>query len=71
MGLGKTLQSITFLASLKAHSVPTTASRWPSRGPYLVVSPLSVLSGWQDEFRKVRCVTRGCTPMHQPTSSGL
>jgi|AntRauMFilla1563_2_1112583.scaffolds.fasta_scaffold480870_1 SNF2 family DNA or RNA helicase len=61
MGLGKTLQSITLLASLKEHGAPDHAKResdtgeqpWPANGPALVISPLSVLSGWQTEFRTV------------------
>ena len=44
MGLGKTLQTISFLAWLKfERGVP---------GPHLVVAPLSVLSSWMSEFRR-------------------
>ncbi|KAF8321161.1 hypothetical protein DL93DRAFT_2051820, partial [Clavulina sp. PMI_390] len=43
MGLGKTLQTIAFIAHLKARK---------TRGPILVVAPLSVLHNWQSEFEK-------------------
>jgi hypothetical protein len=43
-GLGKTLQSITFLAHLKwVMNVP---------GPHLVVVPLSVMSSWMSELAR-------------------
>lgn len=43
-GLGKTLQSITFLAHLKwVMNVP---------GPHLVVVPLSVMSSWMTELAR-------------------
>ncbi|KAI9350261.1 chromodomain helicase DNA binding protein 1-like protein [Obelidium mucronatum] len=42
MGLGKTIQTISFLLNLKRLG----------HGPFLVVSPLSVLENWSDEFRK-------------------
>jgi SWI/SNF-related matrix-associated actin-dependent regulator of chromatin subfamily A member 5 len=43
-GLGKTLQSITFLAHLKwVMDVP---------GPHLVVVPLSVMSSWMTELAR-------------------
>jgi hypothetical protein len=50
-GLGKTLQSITFLAHLKwVMNVP---------GPHLVVVPLSVMSSWMSELaRWVLCLGR-------------
>lgn len=59
-GLGKTLQSITFLAHLKwVMDVP---------GPHLVVVPLSVMSSWMSELARwvrlkhaARC-TRHRTP---------
>ncbi|KAF8249851.1 hypothetical protein K440DRAFT_542631 [Wilcoxina mikolae CBS 423.85] len=41
MGLGKTLQTISFLAFLREKGV------W---GPFLVVGPVSVLSSWVDEI---------------------
>ena len=44
MGLGKTLQSISFLACLKELR--------GVRGPHLVICPLSVLSSWMDELQK-------------------
>ena len=43
-GLGKTLQTISFLAALRD---------WRGlSGPSLVVAPLSVLSSWMAEFRR-------------------
>ena len=42
MGLGKTIQSISFLSNLiNSYSV------W---GPYLLVVPLSTIAAWQREF---------------------
>ncbi|XP_038976298.1 probable helicase CHR10 isoform X6 [Phoenix dactylifera] len=44
MGLGKTLQAISFLNYLKIQSM--------SRGPFLILCPLSVTDGWESEFSK-------------------
>lgn len=41
MGLGKTVQSITFLKEVFSYGI---------RGPFLVVVPLSTLGHWQREF---------------------
>ncbi|KAI8097070.1 SNF2 family N-terminal domain-containing protein [Halteromyces radiatus] len=43
MGLGKTLQTISFIAHLKAMQVA---------GPYLIVTPLSTLANWVNEFKR-------------------
>ncbi|ORX56285.1 hypothetical protein DM01DRAFT_1017625 [Hesseltinella vesiculosa] len=43
MGLGKTLQTISFIAHLKSMNVS---------GPYLIVSPLSTLANWINEFKR-------------------
>lgn len=43
MGLGKTLQTISFLAHLKGNGMD---------GPYLVIAPLSTLSNWMNEIRR-------------------
>ncbi|ORZ15715.1 SNF2 family N-terminal domain-domain-containing protein [Absidia repens] len=43
MGLGKTLQTISFIAHLKAMEVS---------GPYLIVTPLSTLANWVNEFKR-------------------
>ncbi|KAI8343635.1 SNF2 family N-terminal domain-containing protein [Chlamydoabsidia padenii] len=43
MGLGKTLQTISFIAHLKAMKVA---------GPYLIVTPLSTLANWVNEFKR-------------------
>ena len=43
-GLGKTLQSISFLAALRELRGVD--------GPHLVICPLSVLSSWMDELQK-------------------
>ena len=48
MGLGKTLQAISVLASL--HASATAAGRQP--GPYLVIAPLSTLSGWAEQLAR-------------------
>ncbi|WP_319496515.1 DEAD/DEAH box helicase [uncultured Cohaesibacter sp.] len=45
-GLGKTLQTITFLAWLKAHMKQPTAQ---NRGPVLIVAPTSLLRNWEQE----------------------
>lgn len=44
MGLGKTIQSIGFMACLQQHL--------NKKGPFLVVVPLSVLSNWISEIEK-------------------
>lgn len=41
MGLGKTIQSITFLKEIFEYGI---------KGPFLVVVPLSTLGNWQREF---------------------
>ena len=43
MGLGKTLQTIGFIAHLKSMQVS---------GPYLIVTPLSTLANWVNEFKR-------------------
>ncbi|EQC41809.1 hypothetical protein SDRG_00668 [Saprolegnia diclina VS20] len=43
MGLGKTVQVIGMIAQLKAKGVT---------GPFLVVSPLSTLANWENEFKR-------------------
>ena len=43
MGLGKTLQTLTFLSALKAAGQP---------GPHLVVTPLAVLQNWANEMKR-------------------
>jgi ATP-dependent DNA helicase len=43
MGLGKTLQTIGFIAHLKSMQVA---------GPYLIVTPLSTLANWVNEFKR-------------------
>ena len=45
MGLGKTLQTVAFLSTLKYGELQ-------AGGPFLIVAPLSVLSSWMTEFRK-------------------
>ena len=44
MGLGKTIQSIGFMASLQTYL--------NKKGPHLVVVPLSVLSNWLSEIER-------------------
>ncbi|KAK9148343.1 hypothetical protein Scep_007100 [Stephania cephalantha] len=44
MGLGKTLQAASLLSYLKVHEV--------SRGPFLILCPLSVTDGWMSEMAK-------------------
>lgn len=43
MGLGKTIQTIGFLAHLKGKGL---------HGPYLVIAPLSTLSNWANEISR-------------------
>lgn len=43
MGLGKTIQTIGFLAHLKGKGLD---------GPYLVIAPLSTLSNWVNEVQR-------------------
>eukprot|EP00730_Choanoeca_flexa_P007741 TRINITY_DN12384_c0_g6_i1.p1 TRINITY_DN12384_c0_g6~~TRINITY_DN12384_c0_g6_i1.p1 ORF type:complete len:985 (+),score=230.84 TRINITY_DN12384_c0_g6_i1:75-2957(+) len=47
MGLGKTLQVITFFHTLQQHSL--LKQRYRS---LLIIAPVSTLHGWRDEFRK-------------------
>uniref|UniRef100_A0A8C2KGU9 Chromodomain helicase DNA binding protein 6 n=1 Tax=Cyprinus carpio TaxID=7962 RepID=A0A8C2KGU9_CYPCA len=42
MGLGKTIQSITFLYEIFLMSL---------RGPFLIIAPLSTITNWEREFR--------------------
>ncbi|KAL1506998.1 hypothetical protein AB1Y20_007861 [Prymnesium parvum] len=48
MGLGKTVQAISVLASLRASA---DAAGTPL-GPFLVVAPLSTLSGWTEQLQR-------------------
>ncbi|KAL2531531.1 ATP-dependent DNA helicase DDM1 [Abeliophyllum distichum] len=43
MGLGKTIQTIAFLAHLKGNGLD---------GPYLIIAPLSTLSNWMNEIAR-------------------
>ncbi|CAN4083258.1 unnamed protein product [Withania somnifera] len=43
MGLGKTIQTIAFLAHLKGNGLD---------GPYLIIAPLSTLSNWLNEIER-------------------
>ncbi|PIN06882.1 DNA repair protein, SNF2 family [Handroanthus impetiginosus] len=43
MGLGKTIQTIAFLAHLKGNGL---------HGPYLIIAPLSTLSNWMSEIKR-------------------
>lgn len=43
MGLGKTIQTIAFLAHLKGNGL---------HGPYMVIAPLSTLSNWMSEVER-------------------
>lgn len=43
MGLGKTIQTIAFLAHLKGNGLD---------GPYLIIAPLSTLSNWLNEMQR-------------------
>lgn len=45
-GLGKTLQTIAFLAWLKSHTKHPNAS---NKGPMLIVAPTSLLRNWEQE----------------------
>lgn len=42
MGLGKTIQSITFLEELHRVGI---------KGPFLIIAPLSTIANWEREFR--------------------
>lgn len=48
-GLGKTLQTIAFLAWLKEHMAKNSAK---TRGPVLVVAPTSLLENWEQEVKQ-------------------
>ena len=43
MGLGKTIQTLSFLSALKAAGLP---------GPHLIVTPLAVLQNWANEIKR-------------------
>lgn len=47
MGLGKTIQTIAFLAWLKYYRSSS------EHKPHIIIVPASVLSNWQNEFKKV------------------
>ncbi|XP_072989516.1 ATP-dependent DNA helicase DDM1 isoform X3 [Typha latifolia] len=51
MGLGKTIQTIGFLAHLKGKGLD---------GPYMVIAPLSTLSNWVNEVSRFDLSGRGC-----------
>lgn len=55
MGLGKTAQAIAMLAHLRANNVS---------GPFLVIAPLSTLSGWMEQFAEF------CPALHVIRHSG-
>jgi len=57
MGLGKTLQIISFLAWLKETK--------NMGGPHLVITPLSVLSAWMNEFKRW-CPSMRVSRFHGP-----
>lgn len=42
MGLGKTIQSITFLSEIFLMGI---------HGPFLIIAPLSTITNWEREFR--------------------
>lgn len=42
MGLGKTIQSITFLEEILRVGI---------KGPFLIIAPLSTIANWEREFR--------------------
>lgn len=42
MGLGKTIQSITFLSEIFLRGI---------HGPFLIIAPLSTITNWEREFR--------------------
>lgn len=42
MGLGKTIQSITFLEEIQRVGI---------KGPFLIIAPLSTIANWEREFR--------------------
>ena len=54
MGLGKTMQSVALLSHLRRAPAAPLPAAWPATGPALVVSPLSILSGWESELKTVR-----------------
>jgi ATP-dependent DNA helicase len=43
MGLGKTLQTIAFIAHLYEQGI---------RGPFLIIAPLSTIQNWYNEFQR-------------------
>ena len=63
MGLGKTLQTISYFAHLKDHQ-----PQIPTAGPHLVVVPLSVLFNWVAEMKKF-CPTLRILRLHTNNST--
>jgi len=51
-GLGKTLQTITFLDWLQKSHEETTSQYGTKHGPILVVAPTSLLRNWEEEVEK-------------------
>ncbi len=50
MGLGKTIQIISFLASLKYSKIRSTGFNYVGLGPVLIVAPVTLIGQWVKEF---------------------
>jgi DNA excision repair protein ERCC-6 len=51
MGLGKTIQVIAYLASIKYSKIRSPGFSYIGLGPTLIVAPVTLLSQWVREFR--------------------
>ena len=51
MGLGKTVQIISYLASLKYSQVRSPSFNYVGVGPVLIITPVTLISQWLREFR--------------------
>jgi DNA excision repair protein ERCC-6 len=52
MGLGKTIQTISFLASVKYSKMRSYGFDYIGLGPTLIICPTTLISQWVDEFRE-------------------
>lgn len=52
MGLGKTIQMISFLASVKFSKMRSFGFNYIGLGPTLIITPTTLIAQWVDEFHE-------------------
>ena len=50
MGLGKTIQIISYLASLRYSKLKTESSNYAGLGPVLIIAPVTLIAQWVESF---------------------